>query len=449
VLPFMAPVAMAQATTGSIKGTVTDQNGGVVGGATVVAKNQATGVTSPAYKTTGDGLYAIQSLIPGKYTVTVEASNFKRQVLTDIDVRLGLDSVIDATLQPGGASETVTVTAATESTIEKDSSQISNTFEARKVEDLPSNVAGAGIDTLALLAPGVTPGFGNVNGNGTTLSVNGNRARSNNFTIDGVDNNDLSIGGPNYFVDNQDIVGEFQVITNNFSAVYGRNQGAIVNIVTKGGTNSFHGSGYEFHRDRKLFDSLDNIEKAGGQTEPNPLLYNVFGGTIGGPIKRDRAFFFGSYQEVTTRETFTALSGLLALTPQSLQQLAADFPNNPVAQAMAKNSAFALQNLGTIGPRADLGAAAFDTVVLGGHTYQAVVPQRTFAAPQATPYDEKEFSGRGDVKITDKDNVWSRYLFQNSNFKNGLGGVNGFNGDIPAQARTWPLTMTGNFRPVR
>src|SRR2546429_624243 len=84
-----------------------------------------------------------------------------------------------------------------------------------------ANIPGAGIDTLALLAPGVIPGVGNVNGNGTTFSVNGNRARSNNFTIDGGDNNDLSIGGPNYFVDNQDIVAEFQVITNNFSAEYG------------------------------------------------------------------------------------------------------------------------------------------------------------------------------------------------------------------------------------
>src|SRR5215471_18503451 len=100
MLPFMSPVAMAQATTGSIKGTVTDPKGAVVVAATVVAKNQATGVSSPAYKTTADGIYAITALIPGKYTVTIEAANFKREVFTDVDVKLGLDSVIDATLQP-------------------------------------------------------------------------------------------------------------------------------------------------------------------------------------------------------------------------------------------------------------------------------------------------------------------------------------------------------------
>ncbi|HWX41025.1 MAG TPA: carboxypeptidase regulatory-like domain-containing protein [Blastocatellia bacterium] len=447
VLPFMAPVAMAQATTGSIKGTVTDQNGGVVAGATVVAKNQATGVTSPAYKTTGDGLYAIQSLIPGKYTVTVEAGNFKREIFTDVDVRLGLDSVIDATLQPGGASETVTVTAATESTIEKDSSQISSSFEARKVEELPSNVAGAGLDTLALLAPGVTPGFGNVNGNGTTLSVNGNRARSNNFTIDGVDNNDLSIGGPNYFVDNADMVGEFQVITNNFSAAYGRNQGAIVNIVTKGGTNSFHGSGFEFHRDRSNWDSLDNLEKAGGQKAPLPDLYNVFGGTIGGPIKKDRAFFFGSYQGITTREHFLVLGGSLAVLPQGLSQLAADNPNNALIQAYSKYSQFALQNNGQVSPRADLGALAFDTVTINGKSYPAAVYQRAIATTNDTPYTEKEFSGRGDIKVSEKNNVWTRYLFQTENFKNALIS-NGFVGDEPARSQnlvgTWDRQLSSN-----
>src|SRR5439155_17477226 len=133
-------------------------------------------------------------------------------------------------------------------TIQTETSQITASFETRKVQDLPSNAAGGGIDTIALLAPGVVPGFGNVNSDGTTLSVNGNRARANNFTIDGTDNNDLSIGGPSYFVDNQEQVAEFQIITNNYAAQYGRNQGAVINIVLKSGGNEFHGSGFEFLR---------------------------------------------------------------------------------------------------------------------------------------------------------------------------------------------------------
>ena len=142
--------------------------------------------------------------------------------MTDTDtVRLGLDTPLRVDLEVGGASETVTIVSSAEE-IAQTNSEITTNFDRRKVSELPSNAAGSGIDTLALLIPGVTPGFGNVNSGGTTLSVNGNRARSNNFTIDGTDNNDLSIGGPSYFINNPAIVEEYQVITNNFSAQYGR-----------------------------------------------------------------------------------------------------------------------------------------------------------------------------------------------------------------------------------
>src|SRR5215471_15412099 len=119
VFPFMTPVALAQATTGSIRGVATDQTGAVVPDATVVAKNQETGVTSPVNKTTSDGVYNISNLIPGKYTLTVEAPNFKRAVFTDIDVKVGEPVTIDAALQPGGASETVTITAGGEEVVNK------------------------------------------------------------------------------------------------------------------------------------------------------------------------------------------------------------------------------------------------------------------------------------------------------------------------------------------
>src|SRR5205085_4128019 len=162
-----------------------------------------------------------------------------------------------------------------EEVLQRDQSQISTTIETRRVEDLPSNAAASGLDTLALLAPGVVPtNSGGVNTNGAGLNVNGNRARANNFQIDGSDNNDLSVAGPALFVDNQDQIQELQIITNNFSAQYGRNQGAIINYVTKGGTNEFHGRLFEFHRDNKVLDSLDNIEKRNGQTKPNPNLFN-------------------------------------------------------------------------------------------------------------------------------------------------------------------------------
>jgi hypothetical protein len=181
-------------------------------------------------KSNGEGIYNFPRLAPGNYLLTVEKQNFKRQQFEEVTVQAGQDLVIDAALQAGALSETVTVTAAGEQLIQKENVQISSTFESRKVSELPLNIAGAGIDTLALGVPGITPGMGFSNNNGAEFSVNGARARSNNFSIDGQDNNDLSVAGPGFFVDNPDIVGEFQIITNNFSAEYGRNQGAIVNV---------------------------------------------------------------------------------------------------------------------------------------------------------------------------------------------------------------------------
>lgn len=435
----LLPYVSAQITTGSISGTVSDQRGAVIAGADVTAKNTATGVETKG-KTNSEGVYNFPRLLPGKYTVTIEAQGFKRQEYQEVAVTLGQTNVLDATLEAGQVTETITVTAQGAEIIQKEQAQVSSTFETRQVAELPSNIAGGGIDTLALLAPGVTPGFGNVNSNGTTLSVNGQRARSNNFTIDGGDNNDLSIGGPNYFVDNQDIVSEFQVITNNFSAEYGRNQGAIVNIVTKAGTNEFHGTASWFHRDRKLFDSLTNIEKRGGtQESPTPFLYNVYGGTLGGPIKQDRAFFFGSYQVITGREIAQAQSGNPTIAPEELGRLAALFPNNPVVQALTQFSAFAINDLGTLTERSD--RPTNETVTIGGQAFRVAYPERNFAVP----FTQHEFSARGDLRISDEHAVWYRQLYQTVDNKNALGGSSGFVGDIPASSNIGSATLTSQL----
>src|ERR1041385_4528247 len=295
--------AMGQVLTGNIKGVISDPNGAAVTGASITVKSQATGAETKA-TTDNSGSFVVTNLTPGKYTVTIETAGFKKKEIRDFNVGLGDNSLPATALDIGNPTETVTVVSgASEEIIQRDQSQLATNFETRKIEELPSNVAGGGIDTLALLAPGVinNPGaFTNTNGAG--LSVNGQRGRSNNFQIDGSDNNDLSIGGPSYFVDNQDSVQEYQIITSQFSAQYGRNQGAVVNIVTKSGTNEFHGSAFEFFRDRKHLDSLNNIERRSGQEDPLPRLRHVFGGTVGGPIKKNRAFFFASYQGIRQSE---------------------------------------------------------------------------------------------------------------------------------------------------
>jgi len=472
-----APV-MAQATTGSLRGTVTDAQGAVVPGATVTVKNEATGEQVPSVTTSGEGNYEIAGLKPGKYTVTVEASNFKRSQTTGADVKVGVVNPLDIKLETGNVTETVTVVASTEEVLNTDQAQISHTFESRKIEDLPSNATGQGLDTLALLVPGVAQNSGGgTNTNGTGLSVNGNRGRSNNFQIDGSDNNDLSVAGPNLFVDNNDAIQEYQVISNNFSAQYGRNLGAVVNIVTKGGTNEFHGTAFEYHMDRTRLDTLTNVERARGDKEPPRFLSNIFGGTVGGPIIHNKAFFFFSYEGIRQPSTTDALSTGFGIRASDLPKLTAAYPGNPVINAIVSLNPSVLP-LGTVLARTDLTNCNATDARLAGQPssfysrcnrdwidfnnttnpanavrVEGFLLERIYP----TPYTQNEWSLRGDYKVTNKDSFYVRYLDQKGNNVNNLGSTNGFTGDVPFFTRNFGGTyirqvnskMVNEFRAVR
>lgn len=448
---FSEPV-MAQATSGTLRGSVVDPNGGVVAGAAVTAKNEATGIETSSTTTNDDGSFVITNLLPGKYSVTIApTSGFSSKVTTGVDVRVAETTEIRVTLDVGSPTETVTVTGNTEEIVQTNS-QISASFESRKVEELPSNAAGGGIDTLALLAPGVVPGFGNVNSNGVTLSVNGNRARSNNFTLDGTDNNDLSIGGPNFFVSNQDSVQEFQLITNNYSAQYGRNQGAIVNIITKAGTNEFHGSLFEYHRNSSALDAMTNRQRADRtRGSRDKFISNVFGGTIGGPIYfprfgeggksywsgKNKAFFFFDTQFIRQREGFQFQSGNPAITREGLATLSAAFPGNPAIAALVNQNVFAIQPQAR--PRADRagGTLCFprDPTLPCTGANALVVPTAFAEYPLPLPFDQKEYGLRGDFNPTSNDSFNIKYRYQQSPETGFLGASNGFFGDIPFSSR--------------
>ncbi len=500
-------VAFGQAQTGTLRGTVTDPNGGVVAGATVTAKSQATGVSSASIQTNSEGIYVISNLVPGKYTLTVEQTGFKKKSVTDIDVGLGAIAEITVALEVGAPSESVTVISTGEELVTKDQAQISTTFETRKIEDLPSNGAAGGLDTLALLAPGVVASRNSgVNTDGAGLSVNGNRGRSNNFQIDGSDNNDLSIGGPSLFVDNQSQVSEYQIITNNFSAQYGRNSGAVVNIVTKQGGNEFHGDLFEYHQDWRNLASLNNVERATTtKTHPDRNLYNAFGGTVGGPIwlprfgegdksiwkGKDKAFFFFSYQGVRNPSTFIARGSGLSILASDFARLQALSPGNTALNDIATLSAFAFSH-GSVRPRTDFStrlggtiSSAFNltapagcakviavgtTPVAGCGAYTTFINPATGAAfltggpfdvfnlgtaaapnlfqaafaerDYAAPFTENEWSTRFTVKPTNKDNVDFRYLKQVQLFVNNGGSSNGFSYDVPATSKNLGGTWT-------
>ncbi|PWT79821.1 MAG: hypothetical protein C5B44_06280, partial [Acidobacteria bacterium] len=461
VFLFSMPV-MAQATTGTLKGTVVDPNGGVVAGASITAKNEATGITAPGTTTSSDGSFVISTLLPGKYTITVAPSaGFRSQAVTAIDVRVGDVTEIKISLEVGTPTETVTVMGNTEEIVQTNS-QISASFETRKVQDLPSNSAGGGIDTIALLTPGVVPGFGNVNSNGTTLSVNGQRSRSNNFTIDGTDNNDLTIGGPNFFVDNQEQIQEFQIITNNYSAQYGRNQGAVINIINKSGTNEFHGSAFEYYRSPSTFDSMTNIQRRDPtRNRRDKLVSNVFGGTIGGPIYlphfgeggptvwngKNKAFFFFSFQDIRQFQNFNFQSSTptLAVLPSEFAKLTAQYPNNPAIQTIVNQSIFALQPQGTV--RADRPTDFFCFPKNPLQAANCTDPTNpNFAnglkilagSPQfirSTPYVEPSYFIRGDVNATKNNNFNVKYQHQSSPETESVTQTNGWFGDVPFHSK--------------
>lgn len=279
--------AYGQASDGSISGTVVDQNGASVTGASVEATNVATGEKRTA-TTTDNGTYNIPNLSVGVYNVTATGAGFAPSTAQGVQVSVAFNTRQDLTLSPQGASETVVVTSGDAQTqINTTDQQLSTLLDNKKIIDLP--LLSRDPNSLLLLAPGVTQTSSGLGG----FSVNGQRERNNNFLVDGIDNNDADVPGipGGAATPNIDATQEFRVITNNFNAEFGRNTGAIVNVATKNGTNDFHGGGYIYYRSdrfaaRNFFDD----------EEKNPLQRKQFGASIGGPIKRDKAFFFFNYE---------------------------------------------------------------------------------------------------------------------------------------------------------
>lgn len=308
---LLAVTALAQVTTGSLQGIVKDPNGAVVAGATVKVTNSQTGQVRET-TTNSDGFYRVTNLIPGDaYEVEVSANGFETKTTKAVSVRLGLENSQDVQLPIKGATAEVTVTSEAP-LINTTQNQLSTSYSTKQLQQLPYN--GGSIDNLALLTPGVvTPGDTDFT-NGVGISANGNRGRSNNFQLDGQDNNDNSVAGPSLTLTNTEAIGDYQVTTNNPSAEFGRNSGAQINTITKNGTNEYHGSIFEYYQNSAL-NTLNNTQKQAASTYnflatngfpeltglanrggKDPFSYHRFGGAIGGPIVKNKAFFFFTYQ---------------------------------------------------------------------------------------------------------------------------------------------------------
>src|SRR6266536_4064452 len=267
ILVLVGTVAMVVAQTGTsnISGTVRDTTGAVVPGATVSAKNEATGVTS-TQTTTDSGVYAFSSLPVGNYTITIEKQGFKTLQNIDNPLEVGTPLTVDAALEVGQVSETVTVTGGSEQ-LQTANATIGNVVEQKAIEALPLN--GRNPLTLLLLEPGVVQR--SAGGAGSGVHVNGSRDRAFNVTIDGIEANESSVPNPvsNLYRINPDNVQEFKVTTNNATAAEGRNSGASISIATRAGTSEFHGTGFFFLRNEAL---NSNAWYQNALKNPKPLI---------------------------------------------------------------------------------------------------------------------------------------------------------------------------------
>ena len=288
----------AQAVTGTILGTVTDPSGAVLPGATVTVTNQETSF-SRTVVSDQLGEYTAPSLPTGTYTVAGELSGFKSISLSNIRVGVDQRVRIDLRLEVGDIAETVTIEASTP-LVQASSSELGTTVDEEQIKTLPLN--GRNFVSLTRTVPGILRGNpgSNIDGAGSlawrasaSFSANGQRARDNNYMLDGVDNNETWLQTVVLFP-SVDALDEFKMQTSTYSAEFGRSLGGIVNLQIKSGTNAYRGSVYEFHRNDSL-DANNFFNNRAGRPKP-PFTQNQFGGTLGGPIFQDRTFFFGDYQ---------------------------------------------------------------------------------------------------------------------------------------------------------
>jgi hypothetical protein len=302
--------ALAQTITGSITGTVTDPSGAVVTNARVVATNVETGVTHGT-NTNEAGVYNLVFLPVGQYTVTSEAKGFKKMVLGPFALEVNQIAKVDVKMEVGEISQSIEI-AGVAPILQTESTQTGAALTADTVSSIPLN--GRNFASLTQLIPGAistSPNAmntsGRVQGSGSRPQVNGNREQTNNFLLDGIDNNDSIDNRIGYQV-NVDALQEVKVITGNGSSEFGNVGGAIVNATLKSGTNQYHGNLFEFLRNDKLDSNGFFANRT--KTPRNPLRRNIFGGTLGGPVVRNKMFFFVDYEQTEQRTSGAATASV-------------------------------------------------------------------------------------------------------------------------------------------
>ena len=436
--------ASAQLVSGNLTGTILDATGASVPNATVVAHNDMTGAETTTTSTSA-GEYHFYNLPVGTYSVSAIAKGFSKAELRDVSISLNVISTANITLQVGAATTTVEVTAGV--SIDTTSAQLQNTFNTQQMMDLPSASGGSGVINLSLLAPGV--GTGGAVGVGTGPSVGGQRPRNNNFTIEGVDNNSGSVTGPLVSIPN-DAVEEFTFLTNQFGADFGHSSGGQFNQVVKSGTNEFHGSAYEYFINRNLLAD-DNLNAVQGTPLSPRYDNNRFGGTFGGPIKKNKLFFFVNYEFnpvgtvgatgtvcAPTAAGYNSISGFAGINQTSLAQLKKYLGTAPAASmpGACNDAAYPL-----VGPgNASLGQQNPATAVT------VPIGLVSFASPAYENYENAVAAM--DYNISDTDSLRGRFILNRTGFIDTTGFPSVFYTTVPYNYYLATLSEFHSFSPA-
>jgi hypothetical protein len=422
----------AQSTAGRIVGRVADPSGAVLSNVKVTVVNEATGATREAV-TNDSGDYTMIEVPPGSYRVEFEERGFKKNVQKNVIIQVNQVVTLNSTMQLGGTQEVVEVTAEAP-LVETTSTQMGAVVNQRAVSQLPLNAR----DTYQLLQlqPGVQSQTGSDlfygSDNAGVVSVNGGRGRSNNFSVNGGDANDQFANLP-AVQPTPDSIEEFRVLTNTFDAEYGRNSGAVVNVVTKSGTNTFHGNVYEFFRNKVLNASgpLDS--------EKPDFKQNQFGGTFGGPIKKDRTFFFASYEGRRIRQGISSDSILVPTAGERAGDFSGQDPFSGVLsdqtvadQLNARNGGACATAVAAAGGVPIAPGANFSDIFQGNQIPAACMdptsvdlmnqfvpaanrPDGTFQTVSGIHRDRTDqFTVKFDHRITEKQNFSAYYYFNDS-----------------------------------
>lgn len=297
---LLAPLAAAQVLYGSAVGTVQDQSGAVVGGAVVTLTNKATGVTRET-TTNSEGRYTASSLLPGTYELKVSAAGFRTFTQTDVEIRVNTVTRVDVGLELGQVAEQVTVQGSA-AALQTDKSDTSAEIPAHAVENLPLS-AYRNFQSLVNLVPGATPaGFQNSVGStparALTTNINGTARNNNNARVDGATNVYIWLPHHMVYVPPAESIATVNITTSSFDAEQGMAGGAAVTVATKSGTNEFHGSAFEYHDNHRLRTRNFFLPASSDKAKS---IFNIFGGTLGGPIRKDKLFFFGSFEGTLER----------------------------------------------------------------------------------------------------------------------------------------------------